>query len=310
MKRDILKSWNESAAKENIIDFVNSVTDKDSPHYVKPNHRIVTFDNDGTLWSEKPFYFQFQFAVDRIKEMSPAHPEWKDDPLFRAALDQDLKALLGFGMKGILKLVMVSHAGITTDEFDKTVKKWINSARHPEKGRLYKELIFQPMLELISYLHENDFLVYIVSGGGIEFMRSWSEEVYGIPPERIIGSSIKVNFEMSEKGPVLIRLPEVNFIDDKDGKPVGINQFIGKKPVMAVGNSDGDLQMMQWTDSGHGKRLMVYLHHTDGEREWAYDKDSPVGKLDKGLSEAAERNWTVIDMKNDWKVIYPFELNK
>ena len=237
--------------------------------------------------------------------MRPEHPEWNKNPLFKAVLDDDLKTVLSFGEHGLLELVMATHAGMTTEEFSQIVKDWINTARHPKTNKLYKEMVYQPMLELLDYLRANGFKTFIVSGGGIDFMRPWTEEVYGIPTEQVIGSSGKVKFEMRNGEPVLIKLPEINFIDDKEGKPVGIHQFIGKRPIAAFGNSDGDLQMLQWTAAGEGKRLMVYIHHTDAEREWAYDRESSIGRLDKGLDEANAKGWTVVDMKKDWKKIYP-----
>jgi hypothetical protein len=302
---DPLPSWNEGAAKQAIVDFVNAVSDPNSPDYVKQADRVATFDNDGTLWSEQPYYFQLQFALDRVKEMSADHPEWKDNPLFQAVLDNNIKKVLSFGEHGLLELVMATHAGMTTEEFSQIVKEWISTAKHPKTNKLFKEMVFQPMLELLDYLRANDFKTYIVSGGGIDFMRPWTDEVYGIPAEQVIGSSGKVKFEIRNGQPVLVKLPEINFIDDKEGKPVGIHQFIGKRPIAAFGNSDGDLQMLQWTAGGEGKRLMLYVHHTDAEREWAYDRESSIGRLNKGLDEANEKGWIVVDMKNDWNKIYP-----
>jgi hypothetical protein len=303
-KSDPLPSWNEGKTKQSIIDFVNEVTDKSSPNFVNPGDRIATFDNDGTLWSEQPYYFQLQFAIDRVKALAPEHPEWKNNPLFKAVLDNDIKKVLLFGEHGLLEIVMATHAGMTTEEFSRIVKEWINTARHPKTNKLYKEMVYHPMLELLDYLRANGFKTYIVSGGGIDFMRPWTEEVYGVPSEQVIGSSGIVKFEMRDGNPVLVKLPEINFIDDKEGKPVGIHQFIGKRPIAAFGNSDGDLQMLQWTAAGEGKKLMVYIHHTDAEREWAYDRQSSIGRLDKGLDEANEKGWVVVDMKNDWKIFY------
>lgn len=302
---DPLPSWNEGKAKQSIVDFVNEVTDESSANFVKPVDRIATFDNDGTLWSEQPYYFQLQFALDRVKAMAKDHPEWKNKQLFKAILENDLKTVMESGMKGLMEIVMTTHAGMTTEEFAQIVKEWINTAKHPKTKKLYKEMVFQPMLEVLDYLRANGFKTYIVSGGGIDFMRPWTEEVYGISSEQVIGSSGKVKFEIKDGKPVLIKLPEINFIDDKETKPVGIHQFIGKRPIAAFGNSDGDLQMLQWTSAGNGKRLMVYIHHTDADREWAYDRDSHIGRLNKGLDEANEKGWTVVDMKNDWKKIYP-----
>jgi phosphoglycolate phosphatase-like HAD superfamily hydrolase len=301
----VLPAWNDNASRQNIIKFVEAVTNESSHDYIPVAERIAVFDNDGTLWSEKPVYFQLLFAIDRVKAMAPKHPEWKTAQPFKAVLENDMDALADSGEKGLLELVMATHAGITTDEFAKIVTEWLASARHPTTGKPYTEMVYQPMLEILSYLRDNGFKTFIVSGGGIEFMRPWVEAVYGIPPQQVIGSSIKTKFEMRDGKPVLVRLPEINFIDDKAGKPVGINQHIGRRPIAAFGNSDGDLQMLQWTAAGEGKRLMVLVHHTDEEREWAYDKDGHVGRLDKALVEAGENGWTVIDMKKDWKSIYP-----
>jgi haloacid dehalogenase-like hydrolase len=307
---DPLPSWNDGTTKQSIIEFVNEVTDEANPNFVSAEDRIATFDNDGTLWSEKPFYFQLFFAIDRVKELAPQHPEWKTTQPFKAVLENDMETLFSFGEHGLVELVMATHAGMTTEEFEQIVKDWLATAKHPRFERPFTDLVYQPMLELLSYLRENGFKTFIVSGGGIEFMRPWVNEVYGIPAEQVIGSSGKVKFEMRNGKPVLVKLPEIDFIDDKDEKPVGIHRFIGKRPIAAFGNSDGDLQMLQWTEGAKGKRLMVYIHHTDAEREWAYDRKSSVGRLDKGLDEANEKGWTVVDMKNDWKAIYPFEKNK
>ena len=303
-----LPSWNENATKQGILEFVAAVTERDSPDYVPPAERIAVFDNDGTLWSERPVYFQLLFAIDRVKALADQHPEWKTKQPFKAVLENDMDALAESGEKGLIELVMATHAGITTEEFSQIVQDWLATARHPRFKRPYNELVFQPMLELLEYLRSNGFKTYIVSGGGIEFMRPWTEGVYGIPPEQVVGSSIETRFEMRDNGPVLVRLPEVHFIDDKAGKPVGINQHIGRRPIAAFGNSDGDLQMLQWTTAGSAKSFGLIVHHTDDQREYAYDSDSHVGKLDKALEEAAKHNWTVVDMKKDWKVIYPFEL--
>ena len=302
---DPMPSWKTGPAKERIIDFVTAVTDETSPDYVPPGERIAVFDNDGTLWSERPVYFQLLFAIDRIKALAPQHPEWKTQQPFKAVLENDMDALADSGEKGLLQLVMASHAGMTTEEFSQIVTEWLATAQHPRFKRPYTELVFQPMLELLDYLRSNGFKTFIVSGGGIEFMRPWVESVYGIPPEQVVGSSIKTRFEMRDGVPVLVRLPEVHFIDDKAGKPVGINEYIGRRPIAAFGNSDGDLQMLQWTAAGKGRRFMLLVHHTDAEREYAYDRKSHVGKLDKALDEANRRGWTVVDMKNNWKVIYP-----
>jgi len=302
---DPLASWSDSPAKAAIVGFVNQVTDQGSADFVPEPERIAVFDNDGTLWSEQPAYFQLLFAIDRVKALAPQHPEWNNEQPFKAVLEGDMKALAASGEKGLLQLVMATHAGMTTAEFEMIVKDWIAAARHPKTKRLYTEMVFQPMLELLDYLRANGFKTFIVSGGGIELMRPWVETVYGVPPEQVVGSSIKTKFEMRDGNPVLTRLPEINFIDDKDGKPVGINEHIGRRPIAAFGNSDGDLQMLQWTTAGEGRRFALYVHHTDAEREWAYDRKSHFGKLDKGLDLAAANGWTVIDMKRDWKVIYP-----
>jgi len=304
---DPLRSWNDGPARDQIMDFVARVTNPNGPDFVAPDARIATFDNDGTLWSEKPAYFQLLFALDRVRKLAPEHPEWKTTQPFKAVLDNDLDALADSGEHGLLELVMATHTGMTTAEFSAIVKEWLGTARHPRFDRPYTELVYQPMLELLAFLRANGFKTYITSGGGIEFMRPWVEGVYGIPPEQVIGSSIETEFRMTDDGPVLMRLPKIDFIDDKAGKPVGINKFIGRRPIAAFGNSDGDLQMLQWTAAGDGQRLLLLVHHTDAEREWAYDKDSHVGRLDKALIEARQKSWTVVDMKADWKRIYPFE---
>jgi len=267
--------------------------------------RIAVFDNDGTLWAEQPLYFQLVFALDRVKALAPQHPEWKDKEPFASLLKGDLKGALAGGEPAIFQIVMATHTGMTTEEFEKTVTDWIATARHPKTKRPYTEMVYQPMLELLAYLRANGFKTFIVSGGGIEFMRVFSEQVYGIPPEQVIGSSGKLKFELRDGKPVLVKLPELNFIDDKAGKPVGIQQHIGRRPILAFGNSDGDLQMLQWTAAGRGARFMGLVHHTDAEREWAYDRNSHIGKLDKALDEANAKGWTVVDMKDDWKQVFP-----
>jgi len=301
-----LVSWNDTPAKQSIVSFVESVTTEGSAAFVPPAHRIAVFDNDGTLWAEKPMYFQLLFALDRVKALAPQHPEWKDKEPFASLLRGDVKTALEGGQKAIVEIVMATHAGMTTEEFEKVVKDWIATARHPQTKRLYTEMVYQPMLELLAFLRANGFKTFIVSGGGIEFMRPWAEAVYGIPPEQIVGSSIQTRFEMRAEGPVLVRLPEMNFINDKDGKPVGINLHIGRRPIAAFGNSDGDLQMLQWTTAGSELRLGLIVHHTDSKREWAYDRRSHVGRLDKALDEAKAQDWVVVDMMRDWKSIYPF----
>jgi hypothetical protein len=308
LTQDPLPSWNEGETKTTIINFVQEVTDKQSQYFIDIPDRIAVFDNDGNLWSEKPVYFQLFFAADRVKALAPEHPEWKTLQPFQSLLENDLNTFSTFGEHGILEVVMATHAGNSTEEFEKIVKDWLSTAKHPRFNRPFTEFVYQPMLELIDYLQKNDFKTFIVSGGGIEFMRPWVEQVYGIPRDQVIGSSIKTEFVIKDGKPVIIRLPEVDFIDDKEGKPIGINKFIGRKPILCSGNSDGDLAMMQYTASGEGLRFMLYLHHTDSIREWAYDRNSSVGRLDKGLDEAKEKGWTIINMKEDWKVVYPFEL--
>ena len=305
---DPLPSWNESDTKQAILDYVTEVTNTESESFIPIADRISTFDNDGNLWSEQPIYFQFFFVFDRIKEMAEQHPEWKDEQPYKAVLENDMETIKKSGMKGIGQLLMTTHAGNTTEEFEAIVKDWIATAKHPTKNVGYDKLVYQPMLELLAYLRANDFKTYIVSGGGVDFMRAFVSPVYGIPSEQIIGSRIKTEFDFNNGNPVIKRLPEIDFNDDKEGKPLNIQKIIGKKPVFASGNSDGDLQMMQWTDSNSYESFQLYLHHTDEEREWAYDRESHIGHLDKGLDEATEKAWTVIDMKKDWKVIYPFEM--
>ena len=304
---DPMPSWNDTAPKKAVIAFVEKVTKPGSPDFVPPAERIATFDNDGTLWAEQPMYFQAFFVFDRVKALAPQHPEWKTKEPFKPALAGDFKTLAAGGEHALIQLVMATHAGMTTAEFEQIVTDWITTAKHPKTGKLYTEMVFQPMLELLAFLRANGFKTFIVSGGGIEFMRPWTEKVYGIPPEQVIGSSIKTKFELRDGKPVLVRLPELNFIDDKAGKPVGIQQHIGRRPIAAFGNSDGDLQMLQWTAAGKGPRFCLYVHHTDAEREWAYDRQSHIGKLDRGLEEAKAQGWTVVSMKDDWKQIFASE---
>jgi len=307
-----LPSWHETSSKQEIIEFVKDVTTENNPRFVPQAERVAVFDNDGTLWSEQPMYFQLAFALDRVKALAADHPEWKDRQPFKAVLEGRSESIIADGEHALIELVMATHAGNTTEEFSAIVKDWLAMAKHPKSNRPYTEMVYQPMLELLAYLRANGFKTYIVSGGGIEFMRPWSEQVYGIPPEQVIGSSIKTKFELRDGTPILVRLPELNFLNDKGGKPVAINQFIGRRPIAAFGNSDGDLQMLQWTCSAQGiaqdavedKSFCLYVHHTDEEREWAYDRNSHIGRLDKGLDEAASKGWTIVDMKNDWKQIY------
>ena len=306
-QRDPLPSWSDGPAKKAIVEFVGKVTKEGGPDFVPVAERIATFDNDGTLWSEQPVYFQFAFAIDRVKALADKHPEWKEKQPFKAVLEGDLRTALAGGEKGIMELMMATHAGMTTEEFEQIVKDWLATARHLRFKRPYTDLVYQPMLELLAYLRANGFKTYIVSGGGIEFMRPWVEKVYGIPPEQVVGSSIKVKYELRDGKPVLVRLPEIDFIDDKAGKPVGIHKFIGRRPIAAFGNSDGDFEMLQWTTGAKGPRFGLIVHHTDAEREWAYDRESHVGRLDKALDEAPKRGWVVVDMKKDWKKVFSFD---
>jgi phosphoserine phosphatase len=304
---DHLPSWNDTAPKAAIVEFVEKVSKKDSADFVPEPERIAVFDNDGTLWVEHPMYVQLAFALDRVKAEAPNHPEWATTQPFQAVLEGDMKTLAAAGEKGLVELVMATHAGMTTEQFQTIVADWIATARDPRFKKPYTELVYQPMLELLAYLRANGFKTFIVSGGGVEFMRPWTEKVYGIPPEQVVGSSIKTQFEMKDGTPTLFRLPQVNFIDDKAGKPVGINEHIGRRPIAAFGNSDGDLEMLQWTTLTDGARFGLIVHHTDAEREYAYDRKSDFGHLDKALDAAAINNWTVVDMKKDWKTIFSFE---
>jgi len=306
--QDKLPSWNDGAAKKAIIAYVENVTRENSTEFIPVDQRIATFDNDGTLWCEQPMYTQLAFALDRVKEMAPQHPEWKEKEPFASLLKGDLKGALAGGEKAIAEIVMATHAGMTTTQFEQIVKDWIATAKHPKFNRPYTECVYQPMLELLTYLRANGFKTFIVSGGGIEFMRPWTEKVYGIPPEQVVGSSIKTKFEMRDGKPVLVRLPQLDFVDDKDGKPVGINSHIGRRPVAAFGNSDGDRQMLEWTDASgpKGARLMMLVHHDDADREYAYGAESHIGTFSDALmKEANDSGWIVISMKNDWKRIFP-----
>ncbi|MDR7098114.1 hypothetical protein J2X04_000461 [Lysobacter niabensis] len=301
----VLPSWNDSPRKQAIVDFVARVTKEGGADFVAPAERIAVFDNDGTLWSEQPMYVQLQFALDRVKALAPQRPEWKEQEPFKHLLAGDTKAFMAGGEKSLMALIATTHTGMTTEEFSKTASDWIASAKHPKTGRPYTEMVYQPMLELLAYLRANGFKTFIVSGGGIEFMRPWTERVYGVPPEQVVGSSGKLKFELRDEKPVLMKLAEINLVDDGAGKPVGIQAHIGRRPIAAFGNSDGDLQMLEWTMAGDGPRFALLVHHTDADREWAYDRDSQVGRLDKALIEAQAKHWVVVDMKRDWKTIYP-----
>jgi haloacid dehalogenase-like hydrolase len=301
---DPMPSWNDSPSKANIVAFVDKVTRQGSADFVPPAERIAVFDNDGTLWAEQPMYFQAFFVFDRVKALAPKHPEWKSKEPFASVLRGDVKGVLKGGEHALIEMAMATHAGMTTAEFEQIVTDWIATARHPKTGRRFTEMVYQPMLELLAYLRANGFKTFIVSGGGIEFMRPWTERIYGVPPEQVIGSSIKTKFELRDGQPVLMRLPQMDFIDDKAGKPIGINSHIGRRPIAAFGNSDGDMQMLQWTTAGKGARLGVLIHHTDAEREYAYDRNSSIGRLDQALDMAGSQGWTVVDMKNEWKSVY------
>ena len=302
---DPLPSWNEGASKQSIVAFVQAVTNQNGPDYVAPTDRIATFDNDGTLWAEQPLYIQLAFAVDRVKALAPEHPEWRTTQPFQVVLEGDREALGAAGVKGLLELVMATHAGMTSEEFDRIAKEWFATARHPRFNRPYTDLAFQPMVELLGYLRANGFKTYIVSGGGIEFMRVISEQLYGIPPEQVIGSSGRTRYELRDGVPVLVRLPELDFFDDKEGKPAAIQKFIGQRPIAAFGNSDGDFEMLEWTTSAPGARLGVIVHHDDAKREFAYDRTSHIGKLARGLDEAPKRGWTIVSIKDTWKTVFP-----
>ena len=306
--KDSFFFWNEGVIKKSIVDFVIKTTTAGAIDFIPVADRIACFDNDGTLWSEQPMYFQMAFVMDRVKALAPQHPEWKDTQPFKAAIEGDVQTALSGGEKSMVDMLIATHAGTTTEEFNKIVKDWIATSRHPKTNQPYTEMVYKPMLELLAYLRSNGYKTYIVSGGGIDFMRPWTESVYGIPPEQVIGSSLKLKYEMRDDGPVVYRLPEVNFINDKAGKPVGIEQHIGRRPVFTAGNSDGDYEMLQWTSTATGyPRFGMLVHHTDEVREWAYDRTSHIGKLDKGLNDAPKYNWLIVDMKQDWKKVYGFE---
>ncbi|HEY8568185.1 HAD family hydrolase [Microbulbifer sp.] len=300
-----LPSWNDGPTKDAIVGFVEKVTQKGSPDFVPENQRIATFDNDGNLWAEQPVYFQLIYAIDQVKKMAPQHPEWKTEEPFASVLKGDMKNVIASGKEGLMKIIAATHANMTAEEFQNNVASWLKTARHPKTNRPYNEMIYQPMLELLDYLRANGFKTFIVSGGGVDFMRVFAEQTYGIPPDQVVGSSLKAKYEVKDGKPVIIKLPEINLVDDKEGKPVGIHQYIGQRPIFASGNSDGDYQMLEWTTAGSGPRFGLLLHHTDAKREWAYDRDSHVGQLNKGLDDAAKKGWVVIDMQNDWKTVFP-----
>ncbi len=301
---DPLPSWKDGPAKQSITAFVTGVTSADGPNFVPPAQRIAVFDNDGTLWVEQPIYTQLAFVLDRIEELAPEHPEWQDEQPFRAALEGNMNVLGDAGMEGLMQLLMATHSGMTSDRFEMIVSDWLGAAQHPRFERPYTELVYEPMIELLAYLRANGFKTFIVSGGGADFVRPWAESVYGIPPEQVIGSQIALRFELQDGKPVIVRESEIAFIDDKAGKPVGIQRHIGRRPILAFGNSDGDLQMLQWTTAGPGPRLGLILHHTDGEREYAYDRESHIGKLDKALDLAPENNWVVVSTKDAWSRVF------
>ena len=302
-----LASWNDGPAKQAIMKFVTDVTTQGASTFVARSDRIAVFDNDGTLWSEQPLYFQFMFVVDRIKAMAPRHPEWNGREPFKSILAGDMKTALAGGEKAAAEMMAATHSGMTTEEFETQVSDWLATARHRRFNRPYTELVFQPMLELLAYLRDNGFKTYVVSGGGIDFMRPWTEKVYGIPREQVIGSQGKLQFEMRDGTPVLVKLPQIDLVDNGPGKPVGIWKHIGRRPLAAFGNSDADLEMLQWTAAGPGPHLAVLVHHTDAEREWAYDRKSNIGALDKAWDQAGAKGWTIVDMKRDWKKVFAFE---
>jgi phosphoserine phosphatase len=302
---DPLPSWNDGKAKQTIIQFVEDVTQEGGPHYVSPEARIATFDNDGTLWVEYPMYTQVLFAFERVKELAPKHPEWKTKQPFKALLEGDMKTVGASGMKGLMEILLATHSGMTATEFAEEADTWLRTTEHPKFKRPYVEAVYQPQLELLEYLRANGFKTFIVSGGGIAFMRPITEEAYGIPPEQVVGSSVVSEYQVKDGKPELVRLPKINFVNDKAGKPVGIDQHIGRRPILAFGNSDSDMQMIEYTTAGEGRRLGLFVHHTDAEREFAYDRKSHVGTLDQVLDQAASRGWIIVDMKKDWKTVFP-----
>ncbi len=304
---DVLPSWKDGKTKQAIVQFVKQVTTKGGPKFIPTAERIAVFDNDGTLWAEQPMYFQLAFALDRVKAVVPQHPEWREKEPFKSALAGDLKGVAAGGEKGLIELIAATHADTTSEGFEKAVTEWLSTAKHPRFKRPYTDLVYQPMLELLAYLRANGFKTYIVSGGGVEFVRAFAEKVYGVPPEQVVGSSIKTKYEVRDGRPVIARLPEIDFIDDKAGKPVGIHKFIGRRPLMAFGNSDGDFEMLEWTTAGPGPRFGLIVHHDDALREWAYDRESHIGRLQRGLDEAPQRVWVIASMQRDWKRVFPFE---
>ena len=303
---DTLASWNDCDSKRTLVRFVEAVTDEDSPHFVPEPERIAVFDNDGTLWGEQPLYFQLVFALDRIRETADAHPEWKEQEPFKSVLAQDMKGVMASGKPGLFRILTESHAGTSVEEFQRHVAEWVEASAHPTTGRKYTEMVYQPMLEVLDYLRANGFKTYIVSGGGIDFMRVFAEEVYGIPPEQVIGSQLATSYAMVDGKPVIQREPEMYHVDDEAGKPVSIQRFIGRKPLLAFGNSDGDYEMLEYTTVGNDRpSLGFFVHHTDDVREVAYDRDSHIGRLAEGLDDAEKRGWVLIDMKSDWLRLYP-----
>lgn len=302
-----LPSWNDGPARDAILSFIAKVTKEGGPDFVPKEDRVAAFDNDGTLWAEQPLYFQLAFALDRVKVLVDKHPEWREREPYKSVLAGETESLVAAGQKAFVEIVTATHFGMTTDEFEELVRAWLKSARHPRFHRPYTDLVYQPMLELLAYLRANGFKIFIVSGGGIDFMRVWVPHIYGIPPEQIVGSSNKIKYELRAGIPVLLRLPEIDFIDDHAGKPVGIHKFIGRRPLAAFGNSDGDLEMLQYATAGKGSRFGLLVHHTDAVREWAYDRDSKIGKLDKALDMAPRARWIVVDIKRDWRRVFAFE---
>jgi phosphoglycolate phosphatase-like HAD superfamily hydrolase len=303
--QDPLPSWNDGPNKQAIIEFVTKTTDQNQATFIPPTRRIATFDNDGTLWSEQPLYFQAIYIFDRIRELAPEHPEWQQNEPYASVLNGDSKSALAGGKQALLEMLMGTHAAVTASEFSESVADWLAAARHPDSGQPYTAMVYKPMLELLDYLRDNDFKVFIVSGGGIDFLRVFAEEVYGVPPEQVVGSSLKAKYEIRNGLPVIVKQAELDFIDDKAGKPVGIHRYIGRRPILAVGNSDGDFEMLEWTSAGKGPSLAMIVHHDDAEREWAYDRESHIGRLVRGLDEGPQRGWKIISMKNDWNLIYP-----